>query len=138
MFRIFLNINFISYSFRSILANQNGIRYSDSTSYFKKYSSSKCKQTVCLHTDLTSTLRNNCTVFLFFATYFIFCSVFQKHCAAVFMCIINVIILFLRKKTKQRSLRPRLHDTGRVWKRNEILTFRGCAHTMPVWKNVKP
>ena len=38
----------ISYSFRSI-ANQNGVRYSDSTSYFKKYSSSKCKQTVCLH-----------------------------------------------------------------------------------------
>ena len=48
MFRIFLNINSISYSFRSI-ANQNGVRYSDSTSYFKKYSSSKCKQTVCLH-----------------------------------------------------------------------------------------
>ena len=43
------------YSFRSI-ANQNSVRYSDSTSYFKKYSSSKCKQTVCLHTDLTSTL----------------------------------------------------------------------------------
>ena len=37
-------INSISYSFRSI-ANQNGVRYSDSTSYFKKYSSSKCKQT---------------------------------------------------------------------------------------------
>jgi hypothetical protein len=33
MFRIFLNINSISYSFRSI-ANQNGVRYSDSTSYF--------------------------------------------------------------------------------------------------------
>jgi hypothetical protein len=48
MFRIFLNINSISYSFRSI-ANQNGVRYSDSTSYCKKYSSSKCKQTVCLH-----------------------------------------------------------------------------------------
>jgi hypothetical protein len=48
MFRIFLNINSISYSFRSI-ANQNGVRYSDSTSYFKKYSSSKCRQTVCLH-----------------------------------------------------------------------------------------
>jgi hypothetical protein len=53
MFRIFLNINSISYSFRSI-ANKNGVRYSDSTSYFKKYSSSKCKQTVCfIHTDLT-------------------------------------------------------------------------------------
>jgi hypothetical protein len=52
MFRIFLNINSISsYSFRSI-ANQNGVRYSDSTSYFKKYSSSKCKQTVCLHYGL--------------------------------------------------------------------------------------
>ena len=38
----------ISYSFRSI-ANQNDVRYSDSTSYFKKYSSSKCKQTVCSH-----------------------------------------------------------------------------------------
>jgi hypothetical protein len=50
-FRIFLNINSISYSFRSI-ANQNGVRYSDSTSYFKKYSSSKCKQTVCLHYGL--------------------------------------------------------------------------------------
>ena len=37
--------------FRSI-ANQNGVRYSDSTSYFKKYSSSKCKQTVCLHYGL--------------------------------------------------------------------------------------
>jgi hypothetical protein len=34
------------------IANQNGIRYSDSTSYFKKYSSSKCKQTVCLHYGL--------------------------------------------------------------------------------------
>jgi hypothetical protein len=51
MFRIFLNINSISYSFRSI-ANQNCVRYSDSTSYFKKYSSSKCKQTVCLHYGL--------------------------------------------------------------------------------------
>ena len=51
MFRIFLNINSISYSFRGI-ANQNGVRYSDSTSYFKKYSSSKCKQTVCLHYGL--------------------------------------------------------------------------------------
>jgi hypothetical protein len=51
MFRISLNINSISYSFRSI-ANQNGVRYSDSTSYFKKYSSSKCKQTVCLHYGL--------------------------------------------------------------------------------------
>ena len=51
MFRIFMNINSISYSFRSI-ANQNGVRYSDSTSYFKKYSSSKCKQTVCLHYGL--------------------------------------------------------------------------------------
>jgi hypothetical protein len=51
MFRIFLNINSISYSFRSI-ANQNGVRYSDSTSYFKKYSSSKYKQTVCLHYGL--------------------------------------------------------------------------------------
>ena len=51
MFRIFLNINSISYSFRSI-ANQNGVKYSDSTSYFKKYSSSKCKQTVCLHYGL--------------------------------------------------------------------------------------
>ena len=40
-----------SYSFRSI-ANQNGVRYSDSTSYFKKYSNSKCKQTVCLHYGL--------------------------------------------------------------------------------------
>jgi hypothetical protein len=29
MFQIFLNINSISYSFRSI-ANQNGVRYSDS------------------------------------------------------------------------------------------------------------
>jgi hypothetical protein len=29
--------------------NQNSVRYSDSTSYLKKYSSSKCKQTVCLH-----------------------------------------------------------------------------------------
>jgi hypothetical protein len=48
-------------------------------------------------------LRNNCTVFLFFAPYFIFCSVFQKHCAAVFMCIISVIILFLRKKTTKKS-----------------------------------
>jgi hypothetical protein len=55
-FRIFLNINSISYSFRSI-ANQNGVRYSDSTSYFKKYSSSKCKQTVCLHYGLDSTLK---------------------------------------------------------------------------------
>jgi hypothetical protein len=44
-------INSISYSFRSI-AHQNGVRYSDSTSYFKKYSSSKCKQTVCLHYGL--------------------------------------------------------------------------------------
>jgi hypothetical protein len=35
MFRIFLNINSISYSFRSI-ANQNGVRYSDSTSEFNK------------------------------------------------------------------------------------------------------
>ena len=35
---------------------QNGVTYSESTSYFKKYSSSKCKQTVCLHTNLTSTL----------------------------------------------------------------------------------
>ena len=26
----------------------------------KKYSSSKCKQTVCLHTDLTSTLSFRC------------------------------------------------------------------------------
>jgi hypothetical protein len=54
MFRIFLNINSISYSFRSI-ANQmvlDGLRYSDSTSYFKKFSSSKCKQTVCLHYGL--------------------------------------------------------------------------------------
>jgi hypothetical protein len=51
MFRIFLNINSISYSFRSI-ANQNSVRYSDSTSYFKKYSSSKCKPTVCLHYGL--------------------------------------------------------------------------------------
>jgi hypothetical protein len=51
LFRIFLNINSISYSFRSI-ANQNSVRYSDSTSYFKKYSSSKCKQTVCLHYGL--------------------------------------------------------------------------------------
>jgi hypothetical protein len=51
MFPIFLNINSISYSFRSI-ANQNGVRYSDSTSYFKKYSSSKCKRTVCLHYGL--------------------------------------------------------------------------------------
>jgi hypothetical protein len=51
MFRIFQNINSITYSFRSI-ANQNGVRYSDSTSYFKKYSSSKCKQTVCLHYGL--------------------------------------------------------------------------------------
>ena len=50
-FRIFRNINSISYSFRSI-ANQNGVKYSDSTSYFKKYSSSKCKQTVCLHYGL--------------------------------------------------------------------------------------
>ena len=32
------------------------------------------------------------------------------------------------------SLRPRSHDTGRVWKRYEILTFRGCVHTMPVMK----
>jgi hypothetical protein len=51
MFRIFLNINSISYSFRSI-ANQNGVRYSDSTSYFRKYSSSKCNQTICLHYGL--------------------------------------------------------------------------------------
>ena len=51
MFRIFPNINSISYSFRSI-ANQTGVRYSDSTSYFKKYSSSTCKQTVCLHYGL--------------------------------------------------------------------------------------
>ena len=51
MFRIFLNTNSISYSFRSI-ANQNGVRYSDSTSYFKKYSGSKCKRTVCLHYGL--------------------------------------------------------------------------------------
>jgi hypothetical protein len=51
MFRIFLNTNSISYSFRSI-ANQNGVRYSECTSYFKKYSSSKCKQTVCLHYGL--------------------------------------------------------------------------------------
>ena len=36
------------------------------------------------------------------------------------------------------TLRPRLHDTGRVWKRYEILTFRGCVHTMPVWNCVKP
>jgi hypothetical protein len=50
-FRMFLNINSISYSLRSI-ANQNGVRYSDHTSYFKKYSSSKCKQTVCLHYGL--------------------------------------------------------------------------------------
>jgi hypothetical protein len=54
MFQIFLNINSISYSFRSIV-NQNGVRYSDSTSYC-----SKCKQTVCLHYGLdfhlTSTL----------------------------------------------------------------------------------
>jgi hypothetical protein len=41
----------ISYSFKSI-ANQNGFRYSDSTSYLKKYSSSKCKQTVGLHYGL--------------------------------------------------------------------------------------
>jgi hypothetical protein len=34
------------------MANQNSVRYSDSTSYFKKYSSSKCKQTVCLHYGL--------------------------------------------------------------------------------------
>ena len=34
------------------MTNQNGVRYSDSTSYFKKYSSSKCKQTVCLHYGL--------------------------------------------------------------------------------------
>ena len=34
------------------MANQNGVRYSDSTSYFTKYSSSKCKQTVCLHYGL--------------------------------------------------------------------------------------
>ena len=47
----FLNINSFSYSFTSI-ENQNGVRYSDSTSYFKKYSSSKCKQTVCLHYGL--------------------------------------------------------------------------------------
>jgi hypothetical protein len=46
----FVNINSISYSFRSI-ANQNGVKYSDSTSYFK-YSSSKCKQTVSLHYGL--------------------------------------------------------------------------------------
>jgi hypothetical protein len=51
MFRISLNINSISYSFRSI-ANQHGVRYSDSTSYFKKYSSSKCKQVVCIHYGL--------------------------------------------------------------------------------------
>jgi hypothetical protein len=52
MFQIFVNINSISYSFRSI-EDQNGVyRYSDSTSYFKKYSSSKCKQTVCLHYGL--------------------------------------------------------------------------------------
>jgi hypothetical protein len=51
MFRIFLNINTISYSFR-IIANQNSVRYSDSISYFKKYSSSKCKQTVWLHYGL--------------------------------------------------------------------------------------
>ena len=49
MFQIFLNINSISLYF---IANQNGVRYSDSTSYFKKYSSSKCKQTVCLHYGL--------------------------------------------------------------------------------------
>ena len=34
------------------MANQKGVRYSDSTSYLKKYSSSKCKQTVCLHYGL--------------------------------------------------------------------------------------
>jgi hypothetical protein len=76
MFRIILNINSISYSFWSI-ANRSGVRYSDSTSYFKKYSSSKCKQTVCLHTDLTSTLRLAVYPFYFqstLRTYSILCS----------------------------------------------------------------
>jgi hypothetical protein len=40
------------------IANQNGVRYSDSTSYFKKYSSSKCKQTVCLHYGLDFHFKN--------------------------------------------------------------------------------
>ena len=45
-------INSISYSFRSI-ANQNCIRYSDSTSYFKKYSSSNVNKPFVYITDLT-------------------------------------------------------------------------------------
>ena len=55
MFRIFLNINSISYSFRSI-ANQNGVRYSYSTSYFKKYSVQNVNKPFVYITDLTSTL----------------------------------------------------------------------------------
>ena len=55
MFLIFLNINFSSYSFRT-LANQNSGKYSDCSWYFKKYSHSQCKQSVCLHHGLYPTL----------------------------------------------------------------------------------
>ena len=61
MFRIFLNINSISYSFRSI-ANQNGVRYSDSTSYTVHHNTAvqNVNKPFVYITDLTSTLNYEC------------------------------------------------------------------------------
>ena len=59
-----------------------GVRYSDSTSYYKKYSSSKCKQTVCLHYRLDFHFKNLCiedafrSAEIYFAFYYITCREF--------------------------------------------------------------
>ena len=55
MFRIFLDTGSNLYSFK-IISNQQWVRYGDSSSFLKKYNSSKCKQSVCLHCDWTSPL----------------------------------------------------------------------------------
>ena len=62
--KVEVNVSNFSYSFRSI-ANQTGVRYSNSTSYFKKYSSSKCKQTVCLHYGVDLHFNDTCFLGIF-------------------------------------------------------------------------
>ena len=65
MFCIILNINSSSYAFRTI-TNQNNAKYSYGSSYFTKYSDSKCKQSICLLYGLYPTFNVlNCINLLF-------------------------------------------------------------------------
>ena len=59
-FRIFWTVSDLKLSFYSFtnITNQNSVRYSVSISYFTKYSSSRCKQSVCLHYELDGTFKD--------------------------------------------------------------------------------